>query len=86
MKLLSMQTRSPGEPSPSSSKHGRANEGACLQPSAWVALAAAASDFPMRDDLQWSMTAGGHETTGEDLVGLCRRKREGDVPSLRRMA
>lgn len=37
-----------------------------VQPSAWVALAAAASDIPM----QWSMTAGGHETTGEDLVGL----------------
>mgnify|MGYP001854375967 CR=1 FL=1 len=41
-----------------------------VQPSAWVALAAAASDIPMRDDQQRSMTAGGHETTGEDLVGL----------------
>lgn len=59
----------------------------CLEPSAWAALVAAAalpqaSDVPVRDGQQRSVTAGEHETTGEDLVGLAEERGKGMFPAL----
>lgn len=36
----------------------------------------------MRDGQQWSVTAGEHETTGEDLVGLAEERGKGMFPAL----